>query len=83
MPWEGIVGGRKDTPDEARRGGIDVAIRADEPGGDGAHPSDDARGACVPTGSFRLNRIGRTSPTSSAHRWRVRKRFRIRTFVGK
>lgn len=43
MPRKALVRARKHVPDEARRAGIDVAIRADEPNGDRAHPLDDAR----------------------------------------
>ena len=38
MPWETVVGSRENTPDEAGRAGVDVAIGADEPSGDRAHP---------------------------------------------
>ena len=45
MPWEAVVGGRKNSPDEARRAGVDVAIGADKPSRDHPDPGDDARGA--------------------------------------
>jgi hypothetical protein len=69
MPWEATVGGRKNTPDEAGRAGVDVAIGADEPGGDRARPAEDARGARLEAVLVRLNRAAWTGPaTSSAHR---------------
>ena len=43
MPWQVVIGGRKNVPHETRRAGFDVAVGADEPFGDGAHPADDAR----------------------------------------
>ena len=41
MPGEVIVGGGQDEPDEARRTRIDVAVRANKTGRDGAYPADD------------------------------------------
>ena len=45
MPWQVLVGGRKNVAHEPRRAGFDVAIGANKPFGDGAHPADDARRA--------------------------------------
>jgi hypothetical protein len=68
MPWEVIVDSRKDASDEARRGGINIAVGADKPDGDRAHPCDDARGARVETRSVGLKRTSRTGPApSSSH----------------
>jgi len=45
MPWQVSVGGRKNVSNKPRRAGFDVAVSADKPFGDGAHPADDARRA--------------------------------------
>jgi len=47
MPWEVVVDGRKDLPDQTRRAGIDVPVGADKAGRDGTHPTHDARGALL------------------------------------
>lgn len=47
MPWEVVVDGRQDEPDEARRAWIDVAVGADKPNWDGAHAADDAGGSLL------------------------------------
>ncbi len=47
MPWQVDVDGRQNMADEARRAGVDVAVGADKPGGDCAHPSDNARDASL------------------------------------
>ena len=46
MPRNIVNAGRKNMPDEARRGAVDVSIRADKTDGYGAHPANDSLGAC-------------------------------------
>jgi hypothetical protein len=56
MPWQVVVDGGKDEPDQARRHGIDVAVGAYKPRRDGAHPANDARGALLRTRRIPSNR---------------------------
>jgi hypothetical protein len=68
MPREAIVDGRKNVTDEARRGGVDVTIGADEPSWDRAYPGDDTIGARRNAGRP-LTSAARIRPaTSSARR---------------
>jgi hypothetical protein len=52
MPWQVIVGVRKNVPHESRCTRFDVPIGADKPFGDGAHPADDARSARLELGFY-------------------------------
>jgi len=46
MPRNVINAGRKNMPDEARRGAVDVAIRADKTDRYCAYPANDSVSAC-------------------------------------
>jgi hypothetical protein len=67
MPWKAFVGRRKNAADEARRDGVDIAIGADEPGGDRPHPRDDAIVAWPKAGSVPLTPVARIGPDCSTH----------------
>ena len=64
MPWEANVDGRKNAPDETRRGGVDVAVGADESSWDRPHPADDAIGTRLQAGRVPRNRTGQLVPAT-------------------
>ena len=66
MPWEVIVGGRKNVPDKARRAWVDIAVGADKPGRVRAIPADDVRYALPDAGRVLLLRAARSGPPPSA-----------------
>jgi hypothetical protein len=69
MPWEVIVDGCENAADETRRTAVDVAVGADKPCGDRAHPADDERYALLEVARVLLHGAARTGrPPSAAQR---------------
>jgi hypothetical protein len=65
VPWEAIVDGRENVPDEARRGRVDVAICANKPSRDRTYSADDAIRAQCNAGRVPLNPATQIPPAFS------------------
>jgi hypothetical protein len=69
VPWEALVGGRKNATNETRCTGIDVAVSTDKPCRDRAHPPDDALGAGLDAVGVWLSPAARTDPATPSAHW--------------